>query len=132
MFQSVFLSNKAISAVMSNNLAIRCNYMPSFKHSYYFPIKLIVLTTEHFLKELAHVGLAKKKKKKKKKPFFLQSFFVLIVLGTIFFCSINFCFGPFERHQFTTNCCGLKIDWGSPTAERGAGIYGMRNTSLGT
>ena len=31
-----------------------------------------------------------------------------------FFCSINFCSGPFEIRQFKTNCSVLKIDWGSP------------------
>jgi len=41
--------------------------------------------------------------------------------------AINFCFGPVEMQQFKNNCCGLKIDWGSPP---GAAIYGMRITSL--
>ena len=42
-------------------------------------------------------------------------------------CSINFCFGPVDIRQFTNNCSGLKIDWGSPP---GAAIYGMHITSL--
>ena len=29
-------------------------------------------------------------------------------------CAINFCFGPVEMWLFKNNCCGLKIDWGSP------------------
>ena len=32
-----------------------------------------------------------------------------------FFCSINFCFGPFEIRQFKTNSSVLKIDWDLPT-----------------
>ena len=36
------------------------------------------------------------------------------VLCTIFFCSINFCFGPLEIWQFKNNCSGIKIAWGSP------------------
>ena len=32
-----------------------------------------------------------------------------------FFCSINFCFGPFEIRQFKTNCSGLKTDLDLPT-----------------
>ena len=32
-----------------------------------------------------------------------------IILGKKI-CNINFCFGPFEIHQFKTNYGGLKID----------------------
>ena len=35
-------------------------------------------------------------------------------LGIKKICSINFCFGYFEKRHFKTNCSGLKIDWGSP------------------
>ena len=43
-----------------------------------------------------------------------QIFFVEVLFFYVrFFCSINFCFGPFEIRQFKTNYNVLKIDWGS-------------------
>ena len=43
---------------------------------------------------------------------FLHEFLLFYIR---FFCSINFCFGPFEIPQFKTNCSVLKIDWDLPT-----------------
>ena len=40
-----------------------------------------------------------------------------------FFCSINFCFGPFEIRQFKTNCSVLINRLG--ISPRGAANYGM-------
>ena len=56
------------------------------------------------LKGLAHADLSKK--------IILAWFFLFFLLFYVrFFCSINFCFGPFEIRQFKT--CVLKIAWGS-------------------
>ena len=57
------------------------------------------------LKGLAHADLAKNKNK-------IAWFFLLFYVQI--FCSINFCFGPFEIYQFKTNCSVLKFDWESP------------------
>ena len=51
---------------------------------------------------LNHAGLAKK------------MIFCKKLYYVWFFCSINFCFSPFEFASFNTKCDDLKIYWGSP------------------
>ena len=57
------------------------------------------------------------------KKYFLHEFLLFYVQ---FFWSINFCFGPFDIHQFKTNCSVLKIE----ISTCGTAIYRMHITSL--